>query len=121
MPPTRAEHIVGPMQIEKTAFQPVDWSKLVPTTHAGEGGTALWRTLHTANIRTRVVEYSPGYLADHWCEKGHVVFVLEGEIITELRDGRTFVAGPGQGYVVADGDGAHRSRSVGGARLFIVD
>jgi hypothetical protein len=109
------------MQIEKIAFQPVDWSGLAAASYAGEAGTALWRTLQAGNIRARIVEYSPGYVADHWCEKGHVVFVLEGEIVTELRDGRTFVAGPGQGYVVADGDGAHRSRSVAGARLFIVD
>jgi hypothetical protein len=67
------------------------------------------------------VEYSAGYVADHWCERGHVIHVLEGELRTELRDGRHFSLAAGQSYVVADGDGAHRSRTERGARLFIVD
>jgi hypothetical protein len=102
-------------------FQSVDWSAIAPTTHAGDPGTATWRTLQSGNVRARLVEYSAGYVADHWCEKGHVVFVIEGEIVTELRDGRSFVAAAGQGYVVGDADGAHRSRTARGARLFIVD
>jgi len=68
-----------------------------------------------------MVDYSPGYVADHWCERGHVILVLQGELITELRDGRQFTLGPGMSYQVGDGDGAHRSRSPQGARLFIVD
>jgi hypothetical protein len=68
-----------------------------------------------------MVDYSPGYIADRWCERGHVVLVLEGELVTQLRDGREVVLGCGQSYVVADGDGAHRSRSPKGTRLFIVD
>lgn len=109
------------MKLEGVPFQTVDWQQIEPTSHAGDSGSAAWRTLEAGNVRARIVEYSPGYVADHWCERGHVILVLEGQVVTELRDGRTFVMGPGQSYVVADGDGAHRSRSPRGARLFIVD
>ena len=102
-------------------FQTIDWRQVEPTTHAGDPGTATWRTVEAGNTRIRLVEYSEGYVADHWCERGHVLHVLEGELVTELRDGRAFTLGPGETYVVADGDGAHRSRAPGGARLFIVD
>jgi hypothetical protein len=81
----------------------------------------VWRTIELGTVRIRMVEYSPGYVADHWCERGHVVLVLDGELVTELRDGRTFTLTPGQSYVVADHDGAHRSRTQAGARIFIVD
>ncbi len=111
----------GSMQLRDIPFQTIDWSQVQPTLHAGDPGTATWRTVEVGNVRVRIVEYSPGYVADHWCERGHAVFVLEGELITELRDGRTFVLGTGLTYLVADGDGAHRSRSPKGTRIFIVD
>jgi hypothetical protein len=109
------------MNLQGIPFQTVDWSHIEPTIHAGDSGTATWRTVEVGNVRARLVEYSRGYVADHWCERGHVILVLEGELLTELRDGRAVVLGPGQTYVVADGDGAHRSRSPRGARLFVVD
>lgn len=110
------------MQLRDIAFRTVDWAQLAPTRHPGDPGEATWRTVEAGNVRARFVEYSAGYVADHWCERGHVLLVLEGELITELRDGRTVALGPGQSYLVSDGsDGAHRSRSPGGAKLFIVD
>jgi hypothetical protein len=69
-------------------FQTIDWSAIEPTLHPGETGRATWRTLEAGNARVRIVEYSAGYLADHWCERGHVLHVLDGELVTELRDGR---------------------------------
>ena len=99
----------------------IDWSNIARTEHAGEHGVAHWRTLEVGNVRVRIVEYSPEYLADHWCERGHVVHVIDGELVTELRDGRRFVLAAGQTYVVADGDGFHRSSTQRGARLLIVD
>ena len=68
-----------------------------------------------------MVEYSPGYLADHWCSKGHILLVLDGELDTELEDGRCFRLKAGQSYQVADGAEPHRSRTATGAKLFIVD
>jgi len=109
------------MDLANIPFRTIDWDTIAPTTHPGEPGVATWRTVEVGNVRARIVEYSPGYVADHWCERGHVLFVLSGTLKTELRDGRTFDLGPGQSYVVANGDGAHRSSTKEGARIFIVD
>ena len=102
-------------------FGTTDWAAVEPTLHPGETGTATWRTQTFDGIRVRMVEYSPGYLADHWCSKGHILLCHAGELHTELADGRTVVLKPGQSYQVADGDLAHRSRTEQGAKLFIVD
>jgi quercetin dioxygenase-like cupin family protein len=110
------------MKIPALAFTGVHWDALPATEHAGETGVAVWRTLNNGDVRMRVVEYSPGYLADHWCDRGHVLYVLEGELHTELKDGRVFTFTVGQGYTVSDfGDAPHRSSTTTGARLFIVD
>lgn len=109
------------MKMAGIPFQTVDWKNVETTEHAGLAGKALWRTRHFGEIRVRMVEYTPGYLADHWCLKGHVLLVLEGELHTELADGRTVVLKQGQSYQVADGDLAHRSFTRDGAKLFIVD
>jgi hypothetical protein len=102
-------------------FATVDWTTVERTEHPGETGHATWRMQQFGDIRVRMVEYSPGYLADHWCQKGHVLLVLTGELETELADGRVFKMGPGVSYQVADGAEAHRSRTRDGATLFIVD
>jgi hypothetical protein len=109
------------MRLEAIPFQTIDWAHVAVTVHSGAHGVATWRTFELGNVRVRKVEYSRGYVADHWCERGHVLLVLDGELVTELSDGRRVALGPGDTYVVADGDGAHRSSSPGGARLFIVD
>jgi quercetin dioxygenase-like cupin family protein len=102
-------------------FVITDWSSVEPTRHEGATGTAIWRTRSFGDIRVRLVDYSPGYLADHWCSKGHILFCLEGELHTELDDGRTFDLSPGMSYQVADNAEPHRSSTSTGARLFIVD
>ena len=110
------------MKIPELPFTITDWSQVAPTTHPGNSGQALWRTLNIGDIRVRMVEYTPGYLADHWCDRGHVLYVLEGELHTELRDGRSFTLRSGMSYQVSDfGDAAHRSSTKTGAKLFIVD
>jgi quercetin dioxygenase-like cupin family protein len=109
------------MKIESVPFGVTDWGAVPTTEHRGETGVAWWRTLDVGNIRVRMVEYSPGYLADHWCSRGHVLLVLEGELITELEDGSSHVLRVGQSYQVADDAMPHRSRTAGGATLFIVD
>lgn len=109
------------MHIRDLPFGVTVWNNVEPTTHPGTTGVALWRTRQFGDIRVRMVDYSPGYVADHWCEKGHIVLCLEGELETELADGRVVKLSPGQSYQVADGAEAHRSRSECGARLFIVD
>ena len=109
------------MQINDVPFCTIDWSTITPTKHAGINGEALWRTFEMGNIRVRMVEYTPGYLADHWCNKGHVLLVMEGELVTELDDGRKFVLTSGTSYQVADDANPHRSYTKTGAKLFIVD
>jgi hypothetical protein len=103
-------------------FTVTDWSRVAAIEHPGERGKAIWRTLSVGDLRVRMVEYSAGYMADHWCERGHVLLVLEGELETELKDGRRFRLTPGMSYQVSDhGDAAHRSSTSTGAKLFIVD
>lgn len=109
------------MKIENIAFGTTDWSSLTPTEHPGERGMAFWRTRNFGALRVRMVEYTPGYRADHWCRKGHVLLCLEGELVTELEDGRRFTLRPGMSYQVADAAEAHRSETAVGAKLFIVD
>jgi quercetin dioxygenase-like cupin family protein len=109
------------MTISDVPFATVDWQGVLPTEHPGETGMALWRTIEVGNIRVRMVEYSRGYLADHWCSKGHVLLVLDGELITELENGEQHLLKAGQSYQVADATMPHRSRTARGARLFIVD
>ncbi len=109
------------MLISNIAFGTTDWSTIPPTEHKGETGVAYWRTQHFSDIRVRLVDYTPGYLADHWCVKGHILFCIEGELHTELEDGRVFTLRPGMSYQVADNAEPHRSSTVLGAKLFIVD
>jgi hypothetical protein len=110
------------MKIPELPFTVIDWSQHPASRHAGEKGEAIWRTLNVGDIRIRHVEYSAGYLADHWCDRGHILYVLEGEIISELRDGRSYTLVAGMSYQVSDfGDAAHRSFAPKGAKLFIVD
>lgn len=109
------------MLINDVPFGTTDWSAVETTEHAGESGMALWRTRQFGAVRVRMVEYSPGYRADHWCEKGHILLCVSGELETELVDGRTFRLGPGMSYQVADRAEAHRSSTRDGAVLFIVD
>ena len=109
------------MQMSDIPFGITDWSRVEPTEHKGDTGMACWRTRSFGGIRVRMVEYSPGYLADHWCVKGHILFCVQGELHTELKDGRRFVLGPGMSYQVADNAEPHRSYTATGAKLFIVD
>lgn len=109
------------MQMSNIPFGTTDWSSVEQTEHKGTTGVATWRTRKFGDIRVRLVEYSPGYLADHWCQKGHILFCLDGELDTELDDGRSFTLTSGMSYQVADGAEPHRSRTDKGARLFIVD
>ena len=109
------------MEMSAIPFGTTDWSLVEATEHQGERGVARWRTREFGGIRVRMVEYSPGYLADHWCSKGHILFCLERELATELEDGRRFLLKPGMSYQVADNAEAHRSSTATGAKLFIVD
>jgi quercetin dioxygenase-like cupin family protein len=111
--------------MEKTSipipFQTIDWTSVPQTEHKGETGTSFWQTLQFGNLRLRIVEYSPGYLADHWCQKGHIVHCLEGSFNSELDNGEAFRLREGMTYIVSDGMSSHRSVSETGVKLLIID
>ncbi|PVE42171.1 DHCW motif cupin fold protein [Limnohabitans planktonicus] len=109
------------MQMNAIPFGTTDWSNIARTEHPGERGTAYWCTQVFGDVRVRMVEYTPGYLADHWCTKGHILLCMNGELHTELEDGRVFKLVPGMSYQVADHAEPHRSYTEVGATLFIVD
>ncbi len=102
-------------------FQSIDWSLIERTIHPGETGTSFWQTLQYNGLRIRLVEYSANYKADHWCEKGHIVYCLEGEFESELKTGEKYTLRKGMTYVVSDELSSHRSLSKNGVKLLIVD
>ncbi|MDP4262010.1 MAG: DHCW motif cupin fold protein [Bacteroidota bacterium] len=109
------------MNIASFLFETLDWSLVPKTEHKGETGMAYWQTKMVNNIRVRMVEYSAGYKADHWCSKGHILYCMEGEMNTELEDGRVFQLRKGMCYFVGDNNEAHQSSTPTGCKLFIVD
>jgi len=109
------------MELSDIPFGITDWTAVESSAHTGASGNAVWRTCHFGSVRVRMVEYSAGYVADHWCTKGHILLCLAGELRTELADGRWFTLLPGMSYQVADGAEPHRSSTAVGATLFIVD
>lgn len=102
-------------------FHVTDWSGVEKTDHRGETGMASWRTLQFGGLRIRIVEYSAGYKADHWCKKGHILYCLDGELTTELHDGTQYVLTKGMSYQVSDDMSLHRSSTEHGATLLIID
>ncbi len=102
-------------------FQTIDWSIIPKTEHKGETDMAYWQTLQFEGLRIRMVEYSKGYVADHWCTKGHIVHCLEGDFVSELSNGQQFILAKGMTYVVSDELSSHRSTTVDGVKLLIID
>lgn len=109
------------MKIPAFPFQTLDWNSVSAEIHPGETGTAVWKIFNMGHIRIRMVDYSPGYLADHWCSKGHIIYCISGSMTTELDDGREFVLLAGMTYHIGDNCEPHRSRTETGCHLFIVD
>ena len=102
-------------------FQTINWSTIEKIEHVGETGTSFWQTFELDGLRIRIVEYTPNYFANHWCEKGHIVYCLEGEFISELNTGEKFLLSKGMSYIVSDNLSSHRSQSLTGVKLLIID
>jgi mannose-6-phosphate isomerase class I len=102
-------------------FQAINWDTIPKTEHKGETGMSYWQTLQFGDLRIRMVEYTAAYLADHWCQKGHIVHCLEGSFVSELQNGESFTLTPGMSYVVSDEQSSHRSISKNGVKLLIID
>jgi hypothetical protein len=109
------------METPNISFQTINWEEIPRTRHEGEEGTAYWRTVQFPGLRIRMVEYSEGYFADHWCKKGHIVHCLEGDFVSELEDGEKFYLSEGMTYVVSDELSSHRSHTLHGVKLLIID
>lgn len=109
------------MNTKNIPFQTIDWSSIPKTEHTGETGVAYWQTVQFDGLRIRLVEYTKGYMADHWCTKGHIVHCLEGDFVSELNDGKKFTLTQGMTYVVTDDLSSHRSTTTKGVRLLIID
>lgn len=109
------------IDIKNIPFQAIDWTTIEKTVHEGETGLSYWQTIQFPGLRLRIVEYSPGYFANHWCTKGHIVHCLEGEFVSELQTGAKFTLTAGMTYIVSDELSSHRSISKNGVRLLIID
>jgi hypothetical protein len=103
------------------SFQTIDWTTIPKIEFKGETGKAYWQTVQFPGLRVRIVEYSKGYLADHWCKKGHIVHCLEGEFVSELQDGKEFRLTKGMTYIVSDELSSHRSYTKDGVKVIILD
>ena len=102
-------------------FQTIDWTSIPKIEHKGESGSAFWQTIQFSGLRIRIVEYSKGYIADHWCQKGHIVHCLEGEFVSELQNGEKILLRKGMTYVVSDDLSSHRSSTENGVKVMIID
>ncbi|MCW3078021.1 MAG: hypothetical protein JWO32_2630 [Bacteroidetes bacterium] len=109
------------IKMSSISFQSINWDNIPKIEHTGETGTAFWQTIQFDGLRIRMVEYTAGYLADHWCEKGHIVHCLEGEFASELKNDETIILCTGMSYVVSDNLSSHRSYSKSGVKLLIID
>ena len=109
------------MNSKNIPFTTIDWSEVPKSEHKGESGTAWWQTMQFEGLRVRLVEYSKGYTADHWCTKGHIVHCLEGEFVSELDNGEKSILTQGMTYVVTDELSSHRSSTENGVKLLIID
>ena len=110
------------MKIQNVPFIITDWNKVEPLEYKGETGMSFWKAFAAGNIRVRMVEYSPGFKSDHWCGRGHVLLVLEGELVIELKDGREFIMAPGTSFQAGDDDAnPHLAYTEKGAKVFIMD
>jgi len=109
------------MHKKNIPFQTIDWTKIPKTEHKGDTGIAYWQTMQFEGLRLRIVEYSKGYVADHWCTKGHIVHCLEGDFVSELNDGGKFILTKGMTYVVTDELSSHRSSTENGVKVLIID
>ena len=102
-------------------FQTINWLNIEKTEHKGETGTSYWQTIELNGLRIRLVEYSKGYVADHWCSKGHIVYCLQGAFVSELQNGELFTLTKGMSYIVSDNASTHRSVAAKKVKLLIID
>jgi hypothetical protein len=110
------------MKIQDIPIAAIDWSSIPALVQNGETGTAVCRTQDLGDVRIRLVRYSAGYKADHSCNKGHIIHVLDGSLVIEHEDETRTVLGPCTSWHAPDEQGSpHRVICESGADVFIVD
>ncbi len=110
------------MKIQDIPFTVTDWERITIEEYKGKAGTSYWQTFNKGDIRVRKIEYSPGYRADHWCSKGHILLILEGELFVQLKNGQEYTLTQGMSFLTGDDESnPHMAYSDKGARVFIVD
>jgi hypothetical protein len=110
------------MNIQNVDFTITDWEKIKPVEYPGESGTSYWRIFESGNVRVRVVEYSPGFKSDHFCSRGHILLILEGELGIKFKDGQIFRLVQGMSFQAEDDEtNPHLVYTEKGAKVFIVD
>jgi quercetin dioxygenase-like cupin family protein len=109
------------MKITNFPLTQIDWHNVIAEEYPGTTGTSFWKIKYLGDIRIRLIEYSMDYSADHWCDKGHIIYCIDGEITTELKDGSKITLRKGMSFFVGDDTASHRAFTDKGARLFIVD
>ena len=109
------------MSNDNIPFQNIDWSTVPKVEYQGETGIATWQTTTFEGLRLRIVEYSAGYKADHWCQKGHIVHCLAGEVTNELKGKESSLLKQDMTYIVSDDLSSHRSVTKNGVKLLIID
>ncbi len=113
---------VHTMKIINIPFQQTHWNSIPKVEHIGETGTSFWKVKEIANFRMRIVEYSRNFKADHWCKKGHLLYVLKGVIEIEMKNGETYQLGEADSFVVGDDrQNPHIISSDFGAKVLIID
>ena len=109
-------------QSTNRSYVSIDWEHVPREEHPGKTGSAFWRTYQDEDVHLRIVEYPAGYVSDHWCAKGHIIHMLQGEIEIALKDGSTSHAKTGATLKIAEGlEHCTRNASMVSAQMLIVD
>ena len=98
-----------------------DWDSIPTQKIDGETGFCTIKTKTLGEIKIRHIEYSANYSADHWCDKGHIVFIIDGELKIEHKDNSIHTLQGGMTYLIGDNTLAHQAKSKLGAKALIID
>ena len=88
----------------KVDFDSLDWQSPLPGARS--------KVYRDGPKQLRLVEFTREFIEPHWCEKGHVGFVLSGVLEIDFR-GQPISYPEGSGIFIPSGSSsAHKARSV---------
>ncbi len=106
------------LNIENVA---INWEEIQSEKIEGESGFVISKTKEIGAMRIRHQTFSENFKADSWCEKGHILLVLNGVLIIEFKDGSSVDVTKGNSYVLGDNVQAHKAITLSETEVFIVD